>query len=146
MTIPGYEDVRIEYIPFEIPPSWMSKAACQYGDPELFYPATGQHGAKGAMVFCDKCPVRQKCYDYAIDRDEPYGVWGGENMSSDKAKAERRVERARKFRETGIVYIHGTRALTDGEQGVPGGYLTRMIDNVRADVAALEAQELAAAA
>lgn len=144
LTIPGYEDVRVEYIPFAIPPKWMDRGACQYGDPDLFYPKTGQHGASGALAFCNICPVKTKCYDYAVSRDEPYGVWGGQNMTGPKAMADRRNARARRFRETGIVYIHGTRAMTEGD-GIPGGYLTTMIDNVRADVRALEALEAFAA-
>jgi len=31
-----------------------------------------------AKAICGKCPVRQSCFDEALVRREPYGVWGGQ--------------------------------------------------------------------
>lgn len=30
-----------------------------------------------AKAICTQCPVRQSCYEGALARREPYGVWGG---------------------------------------------------------------------
>ncbi len=31
-----------------------------------------------AKAICVKCPARQSCFDGALVRREPYGVWGGQ--------------------------------------------------------------------
>jgi WhiB family redox-sensing transcriptional regulator len=49
---------------------------CQQ-DPELFfaeYPAPLER----AKSLCAQCPVRDLCLAGALERREPYGVWGGE--------------------------------------------------------------------
>jgi len=30
-----------------------------------------------AKAICGECPIRQSCFDEALVRREPYGVWGG---------------------------------------------------------------------
>ena len=30
-----------------------------------------------AKALCAECPVRESCYEGALARGEPYGVWGG---------------------------------------------------------------------
>ncbi|WP_344239982.1 WhiB family transcriptional regulator [Actinocorallia libanotica] len=46
-------------------------------DPELFFaesPADVEH----AKALCVDCPVRKSCLAGALERQEPWGVWGGE--------------------------------------------------------------------
>ncbi|WP_106400037.1 WhiB family transcriptional regulator [Actinocorallia populi] len=46
-------------------------------DPELFFaesPADVEH----AKALCTDCPVRKSCLAGALERQEPWGVWGGE--------------------------------------------------------------------
>lgn len=31
-----------------------------------------------AQALCHECPIRRQCLDGALDRREPWGVWGGE--------------------------------------------------------------------
>lgn len=31
-----------------------------------------------AKRLCGECPVRDACFEAALDRREPYGVWGGQ--------------------------------------------------------------------
>lgn len=50
---------------------------CRINDPELWFaesPADVEH----AKALCVDCPVRSMCLDGALDRREPWGVWGGE--------------------------------------------------------------------
>ncbi len=50
---------------------------CRVNDPELFFaelPADVEY-AKG---LCRECPVRAHCLAGALERREPWGVWGGE--------------------------------------------------------------------
>lgn len=58
------------------PPEWMSQGLCRQVDADLFFPEKGG-GTKDAKAVCFRCPFRQECLDYALDREEPYGVWGG---------------------------------------------------------------------
>jgi WhiB family redox-sensing transcriptional regulator len=50
---------------------------CRVNDPELWFaesPADVEH----AKSLCQACPVRVSCLAGALDRREPWGVWGGE--------------------------------------------------------------------
>jgi WhiB family redox-sensing transcriptional regulator len=58
---------------------WRRRAACRKLPTEVFYP-TGNYtrGAEErAKTVCSTCPVRADCLVFAIDHDEPFGVWGG---------------------------------------------------------------------
>ncbi len=61
--------------------TWFNRAACRGtdwsifitlgdGDDEPPYPTLT------ALAYCDRCPVRKECLDYALECDA-YGVWGG---------------------------------------------------------------------
>lgn len=60
--------------------AWMDDAACRGLDPELFF-AEGTGGgkmtAKEARAVCQRCVVRAECLEYALDRREKFGMWGG---------------------------------------------------------------------
>jgi WhiB family redox-sensing transcriptional regulator len=43
-----------------------------------------------AKAFCVECPVRQACLDAAVERREPWGVWGGELFANGKVLAHKR--------------------------------------------------------
>lgn len=55
---------------------WMAEAICAQTDPEAFYPEKGESTAEAKRV-CMGCPVRQVCLEYALERKELFGVWGG---------------------------------------------------------------------
>jgi WhiB family redox-sensing transcriptional regulator len=46
-------------------------------DPELFF-AESPADVELAKALCVDCPVRKTCLAGAIERREPWGVWGGE--------------------------------------------------------------------
>jgi WhiB family redox-sensing transcriptional regulator len=49
------------------PPAWTAEAICaQVVDPDLFFPDKGAN-SPAAKAVCRRCPVRQKCLDYALD-------------------------------------------------------------------------------
>ncbi len=50
---------------------------CRYNDPELFF-AESPADVERAKALCVDCPVRAVCLAGALDRREPWGVWGGE--------------------------------------------------------------------
>jgi WhiB family redox-sensing transcriptional regulator len=49
--------------------------------PDLFHP-DGDAGVAVLLVaeaklWCRRCPVQERCLAEALERGEPYGVWGG---------------------------------------------------------------------
>jgi len=50
---------------------------CRVNDPELWF-AESPADVEFAKALCLACPVRQLCLGSALDRREPWGVWGGE--------------------------------------------------------------------
>ncbi len=55
---------------------WYEKARCKGWDPEIFYPDRGVPSASAKAV-CRECPVQRDCLEYALSRDERFGIWGG---------------------------------------------------------------------
>lgn len=54
---------------------WREKASCQDADPSLFILDSGTSAGRG-KEYCQRCVVREKCYEYAR-RNKCIGLWGG---------------------------------------------------------------------
>ena len=50
---------------------------CRVNDPELFF-ADAPADVEYAKTLCHDCPARLACLAGALERQEPWGVWGGE--------------------------------------------------------------------
>jgi len=50
---------------------------CHVVDPDLFF-AESPADVERAKALCLDCPLRPACLDGALERREPWGVWGGE--------------------------------------------------------------------
>lgn len=50
---------------------------CHEGDPEIWFADTPS-GVEHAKALCGGCPLKVECLAGALDRSEPWGVWGGE--------------------------------------------------------------------
>jgi WhiB family redox-sensing transcriptional regulator len=50
---------------------------CRQYDPDLWF-AEAPAELELAKSLCGDCPVRVECLAAALDRQEPWGVWGGE--------------------------------------------------------------------
>lgn len=57
------------YDPAELP--------CRLVDPEVFF-AESPADVEAAKALCVDCPLRTACLAGALERREPWGVWGGE--------------------------------------------------------------------
>lgn len=73
------------------PEKWREDAICSSTDPEAFYPDKG-NSSKDAKTICGLCPVQPDCLDYALSRDERFGVWGG--LSERERRSLKRQRRA----------------------------------------------------
>jgi WhiB family redox-sensing transcriptional regulator len=63
------EPTGIEVTTFALP--------CHLTDPDLFF-AESPADVESAKAICTQCPIRATCLDGALERQEPWGVWGGQ--------------------------------------------------------------------
>lgn len=71
---------------------WQFDGNCQNVDSEVFFPTRGET-IKQAEKFCDDCPVKVQCLDFAITRSFKVGVWGGTS-----ARSRRDLTKAKKLK------------------------------------------------
>jgi len=57
-------------------PGWQEEALCAQTDPEAFFPEKGG-STREAKRICTGCDVRVECLEYALAKDERFGIWGG---------------------------------------------------------------------
>jgi WhiB family redox-sensing transcriptional regulator len=73
-------------------PDWQAEALCADGTGalvELFF-SEQLDDIAAAKAFCLGCPVKDPCLDGALQRREPWGVWGGELFVNGKVVAQKR--------------------------------------------------------
>ena len=56
--------------------AWQERALCAQTDPEAFFPEKGGSTREAKRV-CSGCEVRAECLEYALGKDERFGIWGG---------------------------------------------------------------------
>ncbi len=62
---------------------------CHKYDPDLWFAETPAD-LERAKELCSACPVRSRCLAAALDREEPWGVWGGEILDRGTVVARKR--------------------------------------------------------
>ncbi|MFF5668867.1 WhiB family transcriptional regulator [Streptomyces hygroscopicus] len=83
-------------------PHWSDRAACrEVDDSSVFFPEDFPKGlvllvTREAKAVCARCPVIEACFEAALERREPNGVWGG--LDKDERKAFRRRQQKRRRR------------------------------------------------
>lgn len=73
-------------------PSSRDEAAstpCRRHDPDLWF-AESPADVERAKTLCADCPLRAACLAVAVDRGEPWGVWGGELFVAGRIVARKR--------------------------------------------------------
>ena len=60
-----------------VPEDLQTQAPCRINDPDLWF-AESPIDVEHAKALCQDCPVQALCLDNALERREPWGVWGGE--------------------------------------------------------------------
>lgn len=72
---------------------------CRVEDAELWF-AERASDVEQAKTLCQQCPLRAGCLQGALDRSEPWGVWGGEVFVDGRVVAAKRGRgRPRKVQE-----------------------------------------------
>ncbi|MCV7422075.1 WhiB family transcriptional regulator [Mycobacterium yunnanensis] len=62
---------------------------CHLYDPDLWF-AESPMELEQAKVLCAECPIRRQCLTEALERQEPWGVWGGEIIDRGAVVARKR--------------------------------------------------------
>ncbi len=70
-------------------PVFLHELPCHSGDPDLFF-AERPEELERAKLLCADCPARRVCLAGALDRGEPWGVWGGEILDQGVVVARKR--------------------------------------------------------
>src|ERR1700691_3457135 len=60
-----------------VPRQTLPELPCHVGDPDLWFADTPAD-LERAKQLCASCPIRRQCLAAALERAEPWGVWGGE--------------------------------------------------------------------
>ena len=79
--------------------AWRDDAACRDEDTAIWFPDTEDEIAR-AVRFCDSCPVREQCLEFALETRQVDGVWGGLTEPERRRARRRRMAAAREERET----------------------------------------------
>ena len=78
-------------------PEEIAGLPCRLADPDLFF-AESPNDVESAKSLCVDCPSREACLAGALDRQEPWGVWGGELLVAGVIVARKRPRgRPRKY-------------------------------------------------
>jgi WhiB family redox-sensing transcriptional regulator len=78
--------MTIEQQAWPYAPDWQRDAACKGTDPEVFFPEPGSGNAAIAKRICRDCPVQLDCGMWAIDTDQPIGIFGGMTANQRKRR------------------------------------------------------------
>jgi WhiB family transcriptional regulator, redox-sensing transcriptional regulator len=82
------EEVAVQLTVFE-PVPLADDLPCRSVDPELFF-AESPADVEAAKEVCAQCPIRDACLAGALERKEPWGVWGGELLVQGAVVARKR--------------------------------------------------------
>ncbi len=64
---------------------WQDEANCKGVNSTVFFGEEGSTPGKGYKTFCNQCPVKAECLEYALLYDMS-GVWGGMTEKERKRK------------------------------------------------------------
>lgn len=70
---------------------WRARAKCKGAPIAVMFPRPWASDGSAATALCAKCPVREECLEYALERNIDHGIWGGES-----ARERRKIRRQRR--------------------------------------------------
>lgn len=99
------QDVSVLTVPRQTPRQRLPVLPCHVGDPDLWFADTPA-GLEVAKTLCVSCPIRRQCLAAALQRAEPWGVWGGEIFDQGSIVSHKRPRgRPRKDAEIGRAHV-----------------------------------------
>lgn len=69
--------MTLAFAPLDLGVGLETELPCRQYDPDLWFADT-PHDLEVAKTLCGACPLRVECLAGAVERAEPWGVWGGE--------------------------------------------------------------------
>jgi len=69
--------MTLAFAPLDLTVELGSELPCRQYDPDLWF-ADRPADLEVAKALCGGCPLRAECLAGAVEREEPWGVWGGE--------------------------------------------------------------------
>jgi WhiB family redox-sensing transcriptional regulator len=81
----GVHDMTAEPDPDDQQP----ELPCHVSDPDLWF-ADSPADLERAKELCAYCPIRRACLAAALERAEPWGVWGGEILDGGSVVSRKR--------------------------------------------------------
>lgn len=86
---------RLISLQWEPAPEWFERSKCR-GLGDLFFPERSNAQVDAARAVCHTCPVEKQCLEYALEKKERFGVWGGTSeRERRKLQRQRRAEAER---------------------------------------------------
>jgi WhiB family transcriptional regulator, redox-sensing transcriptional regulator len=79
------------------PREWEGERNCRNKPIDFFFPDERFPISLEVFELCDTCECRNLCAEYAIQNEEPYGVWGGITQSERRKIAWVRDQIRRKY-------------------------------------------------
>ena len=70
-------------------PTAADELPCRENDAELWF-AERPEDVEFAKALCGTCPLQQECLAGALERREPWGVWGGQLLVQGEVVARKR--------------------------------------------------------
>ncbi len=76
--------------------SWKEKALCKrltqyfFFDDQRVLTTKAKTKIEAIRELCEVCPVKQECYQYAVNNDEKFGIWGGVSFDATDRRKRRR--------------------------------------------------------
>ncbi|MFP5332104.1 MAG: WhiB family transcriptional regulator [Acidimicrobiia bacterium] len=74
---------------FEIEPEFWREGAVCVAHPEVDFFTDDASQVARAKALCDACPVQDECLIFAIETNQPDGIWGG-YTAKERVKLRRR--------------------------------------------------------
>jgi WhiB family redox-sensing transcriptional regulator len=79
-------------LPIQLP-YFEGRAACAEVGGDSWYPEKGDKNLLEVRRVCNRCEIQAQCLQWALETDEPHGIWGGLSK-----KQRSRLQRKRKQR------------------------------------------------
>ena len=113
--------------PIRIIGGWPKDRKCADMSPSDFFRDDGGYAIPvETLEICDSCPARNLCAEFAIENEEPFGVWGG--LITSELRRIISARSSRLFRNKALLYHNAVPTCRTRVGPTAKGYRTH-IDN-----------------